>query len=290
MAFPSLSAGRPRPACRGWEQVPDGCGCRARRLLSGGSVSVKELVRACHASCVVLVAGRGCGVNAPTSCRFLSGWGLRPGKWCTGVHPVRSFVITYAVSSPPGPAEQGPHPVRARLQLQFPHLAPGFDPREPARCSAHQGLDRSTPASGRDSHGEPRPPHGLQPSRTDDQRWLCLFLCRPHQPDHDCGRSTSEPGEAAQQKDHACAGFPPVSALVDRSCGGCVTLRPLDCAHRRGRARRVSRARSRTGSGCYGRAGPSRRAGRTRRGRCPRRPPPSGHSGRPTRLRGGGAG
>ena len=59
MGFPSLSAGRPRPACRGWTQGPDGCGRGARRLPSGGSVSGKEQVRTL--SCVLLTTGRACG-------------------------------------------------------------------------------------------------------------------------------------------------------------------------------------------------------------------------------------
>ncbi|GGY08675.1 hypothetical protein GCM10010384_11830 [Streptomyces djakartensis] len=58
MGFPSLSAGRPRPACRGWEQGPEGRGRRARRLLPDGSVGAKDLVMAL--SGVLLSLGGDC--------------------------------------------------------------------------------------------------------------------------------------------------------------------------------------------------------------------------------------
>ena len=54
MAFPSLRAGRRRPACRGWNQGREACIGSARRLLPGGRTSVKRLVRALF--CQPLVA------------------------------------------------------------------------------------------------------------------------------------------------------------------------------------------------------------------------------------------
>lgn len=71
MGFPSLSAGRRRPACRGWEQVPDGGGCRARRLLSGGSVSAKGLVRALPSG--LRIAGSGVG-RVEVARAAVNGW------------------------------------------------------------------------------------------------------------------------------------------------------------------------------------------------------------------------
>lgn len=57
MGFPSLSAGRRRPACRRWKQGREACVGSARRLLPGGRTSVKRRVRALFRQ--PLVAGVG---------------------------------------------------------------------------------------------------------------------------------------------------------------------------------------------------------------------------------------
>ncbi|MDQ0798334.1 hypothetical protein QFZ58_006822 [Streptomyces sp. B1I3] len=78
---------------------------------------------------------------------------------------VLTHVITHTIGIPPGPAEQVLHAVRTRLpgplgdrpavlarqarqqsQHQVLYAAPGFNPREPARYLAHQGLERLLPA------------------------------------------------------------------------------------------------------------------------------------------------
>src|SRR6476620_6850483 len=75
---------------------------------------------------------------------------------------ILTHVITHTVGIPLGPAEQVLHAVRTRLPrpprrstssscaagpTAAPAPSPGYNPREPARYLAHQGLERLLPAS-----------------------------------------------------------------------------------------------------------------------------------------------